>query len=126
MNNLLLIMITFTPLVGALLTLLPWGKWFSLDKAREERLIKLGATAISTLPLGLAIMLMFATFGRVDDAPRIPRRAVTPLPPTASWRTRITASLSGREGRPASERSSTRGAPVRFREQVAGSGARAL
>ncbi|MCU0509161.1 MAG: NADH-quinone oxidoreductase subunit M [Anaerolineae bacterium] len=60
MNNLLLIIITFTPLLGALLTLLPWGKWFSLDKAREERLIKLGATAISTLPLGLAIMLWFA------------------------------------------------------------------
>jgi NADH-quinone oxidoreductase subunit M len=60
MNNLLLIIITFTPLVGALLTLLPWGKWFRLDKEREERLIKTGAIAISLLPLGLAIMLWFA------------------------------------------------------------------
>ena len=60
MNNLLLTIITFVPLVGALLTLLPWGKWFSLDKAREERLIKTGAIAISLLPLGLAIMLWFA------------------------------------------------------------------
>ena len=60
MNNLLLTLITFVPLVGALLTLLPWGKWFSLDKASEERLIKTGAIAISTLPLGLAILLWFA------------------------------------------------------------------
>jgi NADH-quinone oxidoreductase subunit M len=59
MNNLLTI-ITFVPLIGAILTLLPWGKWLNLDKAREERLIKTGAIAISTLPLGLAIMLWFA------------------------------------------------------------------
>ncbi len=60
MNNLLLTIITFVPLVGAILVLLPWGRWFRLDKAREERLIKTGAIAISTLPLGLAIMLWFA------------------------------------------------------------------
>jgi NADH-quinone oxidoreductase subunit M len=60
MNNLLLTIIIFVPLVGALLTLLPWGKWFNLDKAREEKLIKTGAIAISTLPLGLAIFLWFA------------------------------------------------------------------
>jgi NADH-quinone oxidoreductase subunit M len=52
MNNLLLIIITFTPLVGAVLTLLPWGKWFGFDKAREERLIKLGSIAISTAAAG--------------------------------------------------------------------------
>ena len=55
MNNLLLTIITFAPLLGAILMLLPWGKWLSLDKAREERLIKKGAIAISLLPLGLAI-----------------------------------------------------------------------
>jgi NADH-quinone oxidoreductase subunit M len=60
MNNQLLAIITFVPLVGAILTLLPWGKWFNLDKAREERLIKTGAIAISTLPLGLSIYLWFA------------------------------------------------------------------
>ena len=47
------------PLLGALLTLLPWGKWFKLDQGREERLIKSGAIAISLLPLGLAIVLWF-------------------------------------------------------------------
>jgi NADH-quinone oxidoreductase subunit M len=59
MTKSLLTLITFVPLVGALLTLLPWGKWFKLDKAGEERLIKYGAIAISLLPLGLAIMLWF-------------------------------------------------------------------
>lgn len=57
MSNLLLTIITFVPLLGAILTLLPWGKWLSLDQAREERLIKNGAIAISLLPLGLAIAL---------------------------------------------------------------------
>ena len=47
------------PLLGALLALLPWGKWFKLDQPREERLIKTGAIAISLLPLGLAIALWF-------------------------------------------------------------------
>jgi len=59
MTNSLLTIITFVPLLGAILTLLPWGKWLSLDKAREERLIKNGAIAISLLPLGLAIALWF-------------------------------------------------------------------
>ena len=60
MNNPLLTLITFIPLVGAILTLLPWGKWLHLDKAREEGLIRKGAIAISTLPLGLSILLWFA------------------------------------------------------------------
>ena len=60
MNNLLLTIITFTPLLGAVLTLLPWGKWLNLDKPREESLIKRGAIAISLLPLGLAILLWFS------------------------------------------------------------------
>ena len=59
MNNSLLTLITFIPLVGAILMLLPWGKWLSLDKAREERLIKNGAIVISLLPLGLSIVLWF-------------------------------------------------------------------
>jgi NADH-quinone oxidoreductase subunit M len=59
MTNSLLTIITFVPLLGALLVLLPWGKWFKLDQPREERLIKNGALAISLLPLGLAIVLWF-------------------------------------------------------------------
>ncbi len=59
MTNSLLTIITFVPLVGAILTLLPWGKWLGMDKLREERLIKNGAIAISLLPLGLAIGLWF-------------------------------------------------------------------
>ncbi len=59
MTNSLLTIITFVPLVGAILTLLPWGKWLGMDKLREERLIKYGAIAISLLPLGLAIGLWF-------------------------------------------------------------------
>ena len=59
MTQLLLTIITFIPLVGALLTLLPWGKWLKLDKAGEERLIKNGAIVLSLLPLGLAIALWF-------------------------------------------------------------------
>ena len=59
MTNSLLTIITFVPLLGALLTLLPWGKWLKLDRPREERLIKYGAIAISLLPLGLAIALWF-------------------------------------------------------------------
>ncbi len=59
MNKMILTIITFVPLIGALLTLLPWGRWLKLDKAREERLIKYGAIAISLLPLGLAIALWF-------------------------------------------------------------------
>ncbi len=60
MTQSLLTIITFVPLVGAILTLLPWGKWLKLDKAREEDLIKKGAIALSLLPLGLAIWLWFA------------------------------------------------------------------
>ncbi len=59
MNNLLLTIITFTPLLGAILMLLPWGKWLNLDKPREEDLIKRGAIVISLLALLLAILLWF-------------------------------------------------------------------
>ncbi|MCX7668570.1 MAG: hypothetical protein N2439_00670, partial [Anaerolineae bacterium] len=57
MTNSLLTIITFTPLLGAVLTLLPWGKWLGMDREREERLIKNGAIVISLLPLALAIVL---------------------------------------------------------------------
>ncbi len=57
MTSSLLTVITFVPLLGAILTLFPWGRWLGIDKDREERLIKNGATAISLLPLGLALML---------------------------------------------------------------------
>ena len=60
MTQSLLTIITFLPLLGALLTLLPWGKWFRLDKAREESAIKNGAILFSLLPLALAIVLWFA------------------------------------------------------------------
>ncbi len=60
MTNSLLTLITFLPLLGALLVLLPWGKWFKLDKAHEEALIKNGAIVFSLLPLALAIFLWFA------------------------------------------------------------------
>jgi NADH-quinone oxidoreductase subunit M len=60
MNNSLLTIIIFTPLLGAILTLLPWGRWLGRDKAAEEDLIKKGAIAISLLPLGLSIFLWFA------------------------------------------------------------------
>jgi|YNPNPStandDraft_1061719.scaffolds.fasta_scaffold12115_2 NADH-quinone oxidoreductase subunit M len=59
MANSLLTLITFVPLLGAILTLLPWGRWLGLDKDREESLIKYGSVAISLLPLGLAIALWF-------------------------------------------------------------------
>ncbi len=57
MTDSLLTIIVFVPLLGAILTLLPWGKWLGMDKAREEKLIKTGATLISLLPLGLAVAL---------------------------------------------------------------------
>jgi len=60
MTNSLLTIITFIPLLGAILTLLPWGKWLGMDKDREEKLIKNGAILISLLPLGLAIALWFS------------------------------------------------------------------
>jgi len=60
MTNSLLTVITFIPLVGAILTLLPWGKWLGLDKSREEGLIKYGATIVSLIPLALSALLWFA------------------------------------------------------------------
>ena len=59
MTNSLLTTVTFIPLLGAILTLLPWSKWLGLDKAREERLIKNGAIVISLLPLALSALLWF-------------------------------------------------------------------
>jgi NADH-quinone oxidoreductase subunit M len=67
MTNLLLTIITFVPLLGAILTLLPWGRWLGLDpanprgagKTREEGLIKYGAVAISLIPLALSVLLWF-------------------------------------------------------------------
>jgi NADH-quinone oxidoreductase subunit M len=59
MDNWLLTAITFVPLIGAILVLLPWGRWLHYDKKREERLIKIGAIALSFLPLALALFLWF-------------------------------------------------------------------
>ena len=55
----LLAIITFAPLVGAILVLLPWGRWLGWESDREQRLIKRGALAISLLPLGLSAVLWF-------------------------------------------------------------------
>jgi NADH-quinone oxidoreductase subunit M len=60
MSNAILTLITFVPLIGAVLVLLPWGRWLNRDKAGEEDLIKKGAIALSLLPLGLSIILWFA------------------------------------------------------------------
>jgi NADH-quinone oxidoreductase subunit M len=57
MNSSLLTLIIFIPLAGAILTLLPYGRWLGLEKAREERLIKNGAIVIGLLPLILSIWL---------------------------------------------------------------------
>jgi NADH-quinone oxidoreductase subunit M len=59
MTNVLLTLITFSPLIGAILVLLPWGRWLKLDAGREQHLIKTGALALSLLPLGLSIALWF-------------------------------------------------------------------
>ena len=53
----------FMPLLGAILVLLPWARWFGWDKAREERLIKRGSTSLSMVPLVLAIVL-WATYDK--------------------------------------------------------------
>jgi NADH-quinone oxidoreductase subunit M len=60
MNSWILTVITFMPLVGAILVLLPWAKMLGWDREREQRLIKQGATAISLVPLALAILLWFS------------------------------------------------------------------
>lgn len=60
MSNWLLTFIVFSPLVGSILVLLPWGRMLHWDQAAEERLIKGGSVALSLLPLGLAIGLWFA------------------------------------------------------------------
>jgi len=59
MTNLLLTIITFVPLLGSILVLLPWGRWLGLDKTREENLIKNGSILLSLVPLALAIALWF-------------------------------------------------------------------
>jgi NADH-quinone oxidoreductase subunit M len=60
MNSALLTLITFAPLVGAILVLLPLGKWLGWSKEREEQIIKNGSVLYSLLPLGLSIVLWFA------------------------------------------------------------------
>jgi NADH-quinone oxidoreductase subunit M len=60
MNNWLLSAITFIPLVGAILALLPWGRLFGLDKPREERLIKQSAVILSLIPLVLSAVMWFS------------------------------------------------------------------
>ena len=59
MNEILLTIITFVPLVGAILVLMPWGRWRGLDKIEEEQFIKRGAMLLSLLPLTLAIIMWF-------------------------------------------------------------------
>jgi NADH-quinone oxidoreductase subunit M len=59
MASSLLTIITFIPLVGSILVLLPWGRWLGWDEAREQRLIKNGAIVISLLPLVLSVALWF-------------------------------------------------------------------
>ena len=51
MNGWLISLILFTPLIGALLVL--------VTPRENERAIKVGATALSTLPLGLSILMWF-------------------------------------------------------------------
>jgi NADH-quinone oxidoreductase subunit M len=60
MNNWLLSAITFIPLIGAILALLPWSRLLGLDRPREERLIKQGATILSLIPLALSVILWFS------------------------------------------------------------------
>jgi len=60
MNSVLLTLITFAPLVGAILVLLPLGKWLGWSKEREDQIIKKGSVLYSLLPLGLSIALWFA------------------------------------------------------------------
>jgi NADH-quinone oxidoreductase subunit M len=57
MEKQILTIITFTPLVGATLCLLPWAKLLGWDKAREEGWIKGGSTVLSLVPLALASYL---------------------------------------------------------------------
>jgi NADH-quinone oxidoreductase subunit M len=57
MDNALLSLITFTPLIGAILVLLPLGRWLGWNQDQEDRVIKIGAIALSLLPLGLSIAL---------------------------------------------------------------------
>ena len=64
MNSWILTVITFMPLLVAILVLLPWARMFGWDKTREERLIKRGSTLFSIVPLVLA-MVLWATYDKV-------------------------------------------------------------
>jgi NADH-quinone oxidoreductase subunit M len=59
MTKSLLTAITFLPLIGAILVLLPWGRWLHWDEAREHKLLKNGSIVISLLPLALSLVLWF-------------------------------------------------------------------
>ncbi len=83
MANSLLTLITFVPLVGAILVLLPWGRWLGwrreeaddAGKTREESLIKYGAIIVSLIPLVLSVFLWLAydkAAGGMQFAVRVP------------------------------------------------------
>jgi NADH-quinone oxidoreductase subunit M len=66
MNNWLLTIIVFAPLVGSILILLPWAKmlrWGDRSQpavaGKEDELIKIGAILVSLIPLLLSIYLWF-------------------------------------------------------------------
>ncbi|HEY63924.1 MAG TPA: NADH-quinone oxidoreductase subunit M [Caldilineae bacterium] len=56
----MLTLITFVPLLGSILCLLPWARWRGWDKDQEEDFIRRLAIAVSLIPLLLAIILWFA------------------------------------------------------------------
>ncbi len=60
MNYPILTVITFVPLVGAILCLLPWGRWLGWKKEWEDDFIRRLSVLISLVPLVLAIYLWFA------------------------------------------------------------------
>ncbi len=59
-NNVLLTVIVFTPLIGAILVLLPWSRWLGWNKNLEDDFIRRFSTLISLIPLALAAYLWFA------------------------------------------------------------------
>ncbi|GAB4566267.1 MAG: NADH-quinone oxidoreductase subunit M [Anaerolineae bacterium] len=60
MNFPILTLITFVPLLGTVICLLPWGRWLGWDKPREESFIRNVSVWISLIPLALALYLWFA------------------------------------------------------------------
>ena len=83
MAGLLLSLITFIPLIGAVLVLLPWGRWQGWDSSREEAFIRRLALLVSLVPLLLAVVLWFAYdkaaggFQFVTQAPWIPAMGIS-------------------------------------------------